>query len=228
MIIAIDGVAASGKSTAALLLAQRTGFFYINSGLLYRTVAYLINKKYGQKYHDFLQEVSFAKLDDLWTEYSVQYCFNGSLATVLINQEDVIAKLKSPFIDTIVSFVAGVLVVRDYVTSVQRSVAAMHINTIIEGRDIASHVFPDADLKFFITADLAIRAQRWCAMQEKLKSYVSLSDATKIIQKRDLQDKTRSIGALVCVPDAVIIDTSLLSQNQVVSKMIDCINKKNN
>lgn len=228
MIIAIDGVAASGKSTAALLLAQKTGFFYINSGLLYRSIAYLVNRKYSERYSEFLKEVSFEKLDALWAEYSVKYSFNGRFVAVLINQEDAIAKLKSPFIDTIVSFVAGSAIVRDYVTSMQRSLAAMHTNTIIEGRDIASHVFPNADLKFFIMADLLIRAQRWSAMQKKLNVHVSLSDATKIIQERDLQDKTRSVGALVCVPDAVIIDTSLLNQNQVVSKMIDYINKKNN
>jgi cytidylate kinase len=228
MIIAIDGVAASGKSTAAVLLAKKLGFFYINSGLLYRAVAYLVSKKYGEKYSDFLAEISFASLDALWSEYSVQYCFDGKLATVFINQENCIALLKSPFIDSIVSPIAGCSLVRDYVTNIQRLLAKGHAHTIIEGRDIASHVFPNADVKFFITADLSIRAQRWCAMQEKLGAHVLLSDAQKIIKERDLQDKTRSVGALIQTDDAIVIDTSLMTQEQTVSKMIDSIHKKDN
>jgi cytidylate kinase len=227
MIIAIDGVAASGKSTAALLLAKKLGFFYINSGLLYRTAAYLISKKYGKQYQDYLPKITSQLLDEIWAENSVSYLFNGDVAAVFINQENCTPLLKSPFIDTIVSSVASYSVIRDYVTQLQRSLAAQNSNTVIEGRDIASHVFPNADFKFFITADLSIRAQRWCLMQEKLGSHVLLSDAKKIISERDLQDKTRLVGALIQTEDAIVIDTSVMTQEQTVEKVVNLIFKKN-
>lgn len=227
MIIAIDGVAASGKSTAAVLLAQKLGFFYINSGLLYRAIAYIISKEYGQHYQDYLATLTPQLLDAFWVQHAIRYVFDGTVAKLLIDSVDSLTALKNPFIDTIVSSVAACHVVRQYVTEKQRILAAQHESTVIEGRDITSHVFPNAEFKFFITADIAVRAARWQEMQKKMGSSMTLPEAIALIKNRDFQDKTRVIGALTLTDDSIVIDTSdLTNPDQTAKKIFDIIVSK--
>jgi len=225
MIIAIDGVAVSGKSTIALLLAQKLNFFYINSGLLYRSIAYLMVEEYGSSYQGFLSELRQDDIAHLYEKYKVRYDFDGRSVFLTIYEKDSTAQLKGPLVDSIVSLVASFPPVRNYITMLQRRLAHDHANVIIEGRDIASHVFPDADYKFFITARLAVRVRRWLAMQRNQNNHLQMSfeDICFAIEKRDEQDMSRSCGALVKVKDAIMIDTSDLTQEEVLQKILDII-----
>lgn len=221
MIIAIDGVAASGKSTIARLLAQRLSYFYINSGLLYRSVAFMLQTHYGSIAIDaMIHELSPEVLTFLYQKYHVQYEVVNGVPVVRMNGIEVTPTLKSASIDAVISGVAGILDVRTFVSNLQRSLASQHDNVVIEGRDIATHVFPHAECKLFITADLRVRAERWLSMQNALGFTGTIEEAVTILHARDLKDQTRKVGALVQVSDAYLIDTSSLTPDQAVEKII--------
>lgn len=223
MIITLDGPSASGKSTISRILAHRLGYYYLNSGLLYRALSYVLTAMRGY---------TVQTLDQLKQE-DIDYCFNAARFSyrydeqnnerIFFDNEDITVYLKNQTIDKVASIISVNMHVRDAITRIQHHIAADH-NIVTDGRDVGSVVFPHADYKFFITASIEVRAQRWQKdQQEKYDNHFSLEQAIAIITDRDERDRTRDIAPLVVPHNAVVIDTSDLTIQQTLEKILEYI-----
>ncbi len=216
MIIAIDGPAGSGKSTVAKILAKKLGFFYLDSGALYRAVTWALlekgvdienEKKVNEAIKDL--EISF--------EYNLKF-------RVYVDSKDVSEEIRKPYVSQAVSQVSSYQLVREMVNKIQKSFVKQ--NAVVEGRDTTSVVFPWADLKIFLEASLEERAlRRWREWQSK-GIMGSLDEAREDIKKRDLFDSSRKCAPLRVAEDAVVIDTTNLTPHEVVQKILHLLNKK--
>lgn len=224
MIITIDGPVASGKSTVSRILADKLGFYYLCSGLLYRAVAYLLVNRCGYTPATLTAiHIEDIKLCTDSTKLRYEYDML-SQERVFFDNDDITFYLKDKFIDHITSIVSVNKDVRSAVTSMQREIAS-HYDIVTDGRDVGSVVFPDAQVKFFVTASVAVRAERWRKDQERYDNYVSAQEAIQLITERDNRDKNRTIAPLIIPDNAIVIDTSLLNVEQTIMKMkesIDC------
>ncbi len=218
MIITIDGPTASGKSTAARLLAEELGFYYIASGLFYRALAYLLITKaqykvadlYHPKTHDIGNFLDPKKLiytyDNIHRE---QVSYDGVILTPY---------LKTKELDQASSMVSTNPQVRDYFLKVQRNIAQTN-NIVIDSRDAGSIVFPHAEFKFYVTAAIDIRSKRWQKDQEKKGIKISLDEAQQELITRDKRDMEREYAPLIVPKDAVIIDSSSMNPQELVGVM---------
>lgn len=221
MIITIDGPSGSGKSTVAKLLAQKLKFVFFDTGAMYRAVTYLILKSKC----DFNDEATIKKiLKDL--KYEIKTDGDGD-KTYIVNGEDVTLKIRSHEVTTAVSEISKKEYIRFAVVKMQRSFATH--NAVFEGRDMGTVVFPYADVKFFLTASTAIRAdRRYSELLEKFPELSSTYDYNKILEdiiKRDETDSNRKISPLKKPDDAYEIDSSYLSIDEVVNKLYSIVKK---
>lgn len=215
MIIAIDGPTASGKSSVAKALAEQLNFYYLNTGMLYRAVTYLL-----VTYFDYTQiTLSAVQSEHLMActdKHNFQYGYNPVTGVSIAYQGSVITQyLKDANIDILVCIISPQPLVRDHLSALQRMIAQQH-DVVVEGRDVGSVVFPHADRKFYLTASLEVRAQRWQKDQEKQGNVYSLEEAQERVHFRDSKDINRSHSPLVIAQDAIIIDNSWLSFEQTV------------
>ena len=200
MIITIDGPTASGKSATAQRLAQRLGFFYLNSGFLYRALAYLLMRD-----KHYTLEALYAPSEDdtrivLDPTKLIYTCDAQGNPHIAFDGADITAYLKgSPTID-----------------QASRDIALKH-DIVIDGRDTGTVVFPQADFKFYLTAPLEIRADRWMKEQAARGNKISFEQACKELAMRDERDMTRAIAPLVIPQDAHIIDNGLYSIDETVN-----------
>ena len=201
MIITLDGPVASGKSTVARLLAEQLEYQYLNTGLMFRAVAYLLYIKSNS-----------LNLTDLIYTYSKK---NG--AQILYKDSNITHLLKTPEMDQLSSQVATQPEVRAVLLSYQQQLG-LNNNVVAEGRDTGTVVFPNADHKFFITANPEIRAERWKHFQEQQGKVYSLEESLEIIKERDLRDSEREIAPLVIPQEAHTIDTTTMSIEQAVAR----------
>ncbi len=223
MIITIDGPVASGKSTISRILADKLEYYYVCSGLIYRAIAYVLVNHYGYT-PETLASVSVEDVMKCADPKRLQYSYDGlSQERIFFDHEDITSYLKDKFVDNITSLVSVNKDVRKAVTALQRDIADNH-NVIVDGRDVGSVVFPNAQLKFFVTASVAVRAERWRKDQERYNNYVSHEQAVKLITERDERDKNRVIAPLIVPENAIVIDTSDLTIDQTIEKMIKYIN----
>lgn len=204
-VVAIDGPAGAGKSTVAKLLADKLGITYVNTGSLYRAVAWALDQQ-----NLAVEELTADFLEKLSLEY-----VNGSL---LVNGNDPGAALRTAEIAAGASKVSKLQIVRDHLLPVQRE-AARRGWIVMEGRDIGTVIFPDAKCKFFITASLEARAKRRLAQQGEVSGDATLEDVMRDIAARDEQDSKREIAPLKAAEDAVVIDTGDMTPDQVVDAM---------
>jgi len=204
-VVAIDGPAGAGKSTVAKLLADKLGITYVNTGSLYRAVAWALDPQLFA-----VEELAADFLEKLSLEY-----VNGSL---LVNGNDPGAALRTAEIAAGASKVSKLQIVRDHLLPVQRE-AARRGWIVMEGRDIGTVIFPDAKCKFFITASLEARAKRRLAQQGEVSGNATLEDVMRDIAARDEQDSKREIAPLKAAEDAVVIDTGDMTPDQVVDAM---------
>jgi cytidylate kinase len=224
MIITIDGPAASGKSTIARMTAEKLTFYYLNTGLLYRAVTYLLMNQYGYTQ----QDLTAVKNDDLVactdaTRFVYSYSpIDGP--SVVYNNKNITCFLKDPVIDQCVSLISPQASVREALSHLQRAIAHDH-DVVVEGRDVGSVVFPDADYKLYLTASLDVRGTRWKNYQETKGNNYSLEEAKDRIGQRDLQDKSRSHSPLIIPDQAIIIDNSQLSLEESVQEILKHIKK---
>ena len=210
-VVAIDGPAGAGKSTVARLLSDRMGFTYVNTGSLYRAIAWAL-KENGLGIDDVTEEF----LESLSLEY-----IDGVL---MVNGTDPGAGLRTSEIASGASAVSKKQLVRDYLLPVQRN-AADRGWIVMEGRDIGTVIFPDALCKFFVTASIEERARRRLAQSGEVVSGATLEDVIRDISARDEQDSKRELAPLKAADDAVIINTDGMTPDEVVQVMADAVSK---
>ena len=208
MVIAIDGPAGVGKSTIAAILAEKLNLYYLNSGSFYRAITYA----HQLRNEDILNQDAVLK-----TAKDIKMSVKNS--KVCINGVDVEDKLHLANVD---KFVSGVSVdprVREIVNSTIKDIAK-GLDIIVEGRDITTVVFPDADYKFYFDAKAEIRAKRRFNQHPEGQNYETILSQ---IKKRDKNDREKPVGSLKIANDAIIIDTSYLTIMQVCEKVIKAI-----
>ena len=204
-VVAIDGPAGAGKSTVARMLAEKMGITYVNTGSLYRAVAWSLIQA-GRS----VEEISPEFLESI----ELEYC-DGVL---MVNGKDPGVQLRAAEVASGASVVSKKDFVRARLLPVQRD-AAEKGWIVMEGRDIGTVVFPDAKCKFFITASLEARAQRRLAQSGEVVQGASLEDVMQDIAKRDDQDSKRELAPLKAADDAIIIDTGDMTPEEVVCAM---------
>ena len=217
--IAIDGPAGAGKSTIAKRLAKELGYYYVDTGAIYRTVAYFLDLL-GVSPKD-VDGVS-RYIDELTVE--LEYDETGA-QHMIMNGMDVTDDIRTPDISMKASTVSAHAVVREMLLDLQRDMAKKH-NVIMDGRDIGTVVLPRATVKFFLTASPEVRAQR---RTEELLAKGQKADYKKVLDeiiKRDYQDSHREIAPLKQAKDSVVLDTSDLNADQVIEKLKEIIGKK--
>jgi len=214
MIIAIDGPAGSGKSTTAKLLADKLKFIYLDTGAMYRAVTlYFLTNAIDIKDLSNIKK-SLIKMD-------LRIIFSNSIFRVLLDNKDVTNDIRSQKINDSVSDVSKIIHVRERMVEIQRSFSKGE-DIVVEGRDIGSHVFPDADFKFFLVADILARAKR--RLNEMTdKQLITLEDLILKLKKRDQIDSSRAISPLMKADDALKIDTTSLTVNEQVDKLYNII-----
>lgn len=207
MIVTIDGPAGAGKSTAARELAARLGFRFLDTGAMYRAVT-LVCLRQGVDMHDERAVAAAAR--------GVQIRFEGD--RVLANDVDVTDSIRSPEVTHETRHVAGNNAVRTHLVDLQRQLAA-GLDIVCEGRDQGTVAFPDAECKFFLTADAAQRAERRRRELADQGEEHSLDEIRKQIEARDQRDQLREFGALRAAKDALSIDTSFLTRTEMVDRL---------
>lgn len=205
IVIAIDGPAGAGKSTIAKRVADKLGFVYINSGAMYRAIA-LWALRLGVDLSDM------HRLEQLAKEAAIEVA--GNDGGVLLNGEDITEAIRDARVSNAASKVSAVPGVRRALLRVQRSVAQEN-NVVMEGRDIGSVVFPDAQVKIFLDADTEERARRRALELEEQGRKTDIDAIAGQLRERDERDRSRAEAPLVQAPDAQLLDTTALSLDQV-------------
>lgn len=217
--IAIDGPAGAGKSTIARRLAAELGYCYVDTGAIYRTVAYFLDL-WGVSPKDVDGVRRY--IDELTVE--ITYDETGS-QHMIMNGMDVTPDIRTQEISQKASLVSAHKEVRDMLLDMQRDVARKH-NVIMDGRDIGTVVLPKADVKIFLTASSQVRAQRRYEELIAKRQKAELSQILKEIEQRDYQDTHREIAPLKKAHDAVELDTSDLDVDSVIAAMKKIIGEK--
>ena len=217
--IAIDGPAGAGKSTIAKRLAKELGFYYVDTGAIYRTVAYFMDLL-GIAPKD-IDGVS-RYIDELNVE--IEYDEDG-LQHMIMNGMDVTGDIRTQDISQKASLISAHGVVRDMLLDMQRDVAKKQ-NVIMDGRDIVTVVLPRADVKIFLTASAEVRARRRHLELQAKGSKESFEKVLADIKQRDHQDSTRPIAPLKQAKDAVLVDTSDMDIEAVVAQIRKIVAQK--
>ncbi|OHB55458.1 MAG: cytidylate kinase [Planctomycetes bacterium GWF2_50_10] len=213
LVITIDGPAASGKSTLAKLLAQKLGAYFLDTGAMYRAVTLAAMKKAIP----LADSAAISKMmDNTDFEFSVE---NGH-AKAMVDGVDISEKIRDPQITENVHFVASAPLLRSRLVEMQRKFAAAHQRIVTEGRDQGTVAFPNADVKFFLTADSAERARRRQTELDAKGAAQQIETTAQAMAKRDSSDQNRTVGALVPAIDAIMIDSTGLSIEQVLETML--------
>lgn len=210
-IVAIDGPSGAGKTTVSRRLAERAGLVRLDTGAMYRAVA-LAAKRAGIPWSDA------ARLGGLCAGLSMEFRKDGGELRLFLAGEDVSGPIRTPDISMGASAVSAHGVVREAMVALQRKLGEGG-GVVAEGRDTGTVVFPGADAKFFLDAAAAVRARRRY-LEEAGVEGVSFEDVYRDVLRRDVQDSTRDNSPLRVAPDAVYIDTTALSVDEVVAEML--------
>ncbi len=219
--VAIDGYSSCGKSTLAKALAQKLNYNYIDTGAMYRavTIYCLRNKIITPNGVDLLKLKN--SLNDI--EVSFKYNHVSKSSEVFLNGEHVDKEIRSMEVANHVSIIASIKEVREKMVTLQREMGK-YKGVIMDGRDIGSFVFPNAELKLFMTADNAVRTQRRLDELSSKGEYYTFEDVRHNLEKRDNDDTTRKENPLIQAKDAIVLDnTDLTKEDQLefVIKLID-------
>ena len=205
--IAIDGPSGAGKSTISKEVAKELGFIHIDTGALYRTIAlYLSDNKIDINNEETIKSV----LDDI----KIKVCIEDGLQKIYLNGKEVCEELRQPNITKIASDVSKLPIVRAYLLEIQRELARKN-DCVMDGRDIATVVLPNATVKIFLTASPEVRAKRRLNQQKEMGIIEDYDKILEDIKKRDYNDSHREIAPLKQAPDAIKIDSSEIDFDEV-------------
>ena len=216
--IAIDGPSGSGKSTISKIIAKKIGFINVDTGALYRTIAYFflenkINYKEKSEVLKNLNNISVSLKNENFSQ------------TIFLNGVDVTQKIRTNEISMLSSEISIIPEVRQFLLKLQRDIAKEN-NVVIDGRDIGTVVLPNADVKIFLTADPKVRAKRRYNQLISKGQSTTFDEILELINKRDYNDIHRKISPLKKANDAILVDNSNLNQKNTVDKLMEIIEKK--
>lgn len=218
MKIAIDGPAGAGKSTIARMIAGSLGFVYIDTGAMYRALTW-------KAIENGLELEDYQGLSQLALATDIHFQHSPGIQQVICDGDDITEAIRSPQINANVSKVAAQAPVRKIMVEKQQQMAKSS-DVVMDGRDIGEQVLPDADFKFFITASLEERVKRRVLELNSQGFSVDLQEVKMEMAARDKMDSERAVGALKILPDAYVIDTSNLSIDDLLPKMLNIIGEK--
>ena len=215
MVIAIDGPSGSGKTSTAKFLAKKMNFCYCDSGSLYRAITYrFINSNIDlDNAFEISKELKKIEID-----------YNVITNSIVLNNKQITEFLRSEAVTSNVSKVSSIKAVRDFLMSIQRMLGRNN-DIIVDGRDIGTTVFPNADYKFYLDADIEVRARRRfneLNVEDNQKDY---ENVLKMMKKRDFYDQNRKHSPLSVARDAICIDTTNLNLDEQVDRIVDIIKK---
>ena len=217
-VVALDGPAGSGKSTIAKLVAKRLGIHYIDTGAMYRAVTLMaIKEKVNTK--------SEEELTALAKRCAIEFKYEEKGLKVFVNGQDVTEEIRLPEVSKLSSDIADSIGVRKHLVSLQQKMGESG-GVILDGRDIGSLVFPNAEFKFYLDASVEERAKRRFKELKAKGIEQNFEDVKKDISARDKRDKERPFGALKLVPDATKVDTTDLGIEEVVDLIASRIHTK--
>ena len=218
IIIAIDGHSGCGKSTTSRLLAKNLNFKYLDSGAMYRAVTlYFVNKGVSQN--------DTKKIKDELNNIIIDFKYVEDNQHIFLNDQDVENEIRSDEISNQVSLFSSNSSIRKFLVNKQKTFG-INKNIVVEGRDITTVVFPDAEIKVFMTADIQVRAKRRFNEMKSKNPDITYSDVIKNLEERDIQDSTRKDSPLMVADDAFILDTSDLEIDDQVDKIINFVSNK--
>jgi cytidylate kinase len=220
LIIAIDGPSGAGKSTLAKKLAEQLGFIYLDTGAMYRALALKILR----------QGVDLAddqKLAELVNTTAVDLQCDRAELKVLLDEKNVASEIRTPAVSQMASKASALKIVRDRMLDLQRRLGQRG-SVVAEGRDIGTVVFPDAQVKIFLSASAAERARRRCAELRAAGQPVDLDVTLREIEERDKRDSQRALAPLQKAQDALVIDSSNSTADEVAARVLAEIRMKQN
>lgn len=216
-VITIDGPTSSGKSSVGLLFSQKIGYQFIDTGRIYRAGALYILR------HGVPIE-NEERVADVFKNLNIRFEMVGEKQKLFLDDEDVTPYLHSPEITSIVPVVAAHAKAREFAKALQRRIGSAQ-DTVMVGRDIGSEIFPDAKLKFFLTASPDVRAERRLKQVQKVNPEITKEEILEDMLKRDDADSTREASPFRKPDDAVIVDTTYLTTEESVNKMLELFNQ---
>ena len=219
MIVAVDGPAGSGKGTVTKKIEEELGFLNLDTGATYRCVALQVLKE-NVKINEEEKIIKIAN------EIDIQIDNTGSKDIILLNGEDVSKEIRTKEVTSIVSQISSIIPVREKMVEIQRKLATGK-NVIVEGRDIGTVVFPNAEIKIYLDASEEIRAKR--RYEENIQNGIETTyeEVLENVKMRDYNEMHKKIGALKKADDAIVVDTSKLSIEEVVNKIEKIIKEYN-
>lgn len=220
LVIAIDGPSGAGKSTLARQLAQRLGYKQIDTGAMYRAVAYLISK-------DGIDPADEGAIADFCRDVDVRLACSNGTQRVIANGQDVTDYIRTPEMSLLTSRISALRPVREAMVRAQRFMGR-NGGVILEGRDIGTVVFPDAELKFYLYASPEERGVRRFAELTDKGEQVTLEDTIKAVSRRDEQDSQRDLAPLKQADDAIPLDSSGIAVEEVLDLMVAAFEDKTN
>ncbi len=218
LIIAIDGPSGAGKSTLSKALAHQFGYLNIDTGAMYRSISLLAQQRRIDPHDSDALKILCADL-------SIEFVLRGASEDVLVNGVDVSDAIRTPEISLLVPQIAACPVVREAMLQLQRKMGDAG-GVVLEGRDIGTVVFPQADIKFFLSATAAERGRRRYAELQEKGIDVDLQQTIAEVKARDAADTARTLAPLMQADDAIIIDSTQLSIENVLQKMVTIVKAK--
>ena len=216
-VVVIDGPAGSGKSTTAIALAKKLGYVYLDTGAMYRALTLKFLNLGIKEYNDE------KRIRNILDNTSIEIKPVDDVLHIFLDGIDVTYQIRSNEVDNYVSEISAIDSVRDFMQEKQRHFAHEY-NIVAEGRDLGSYVFPDADVKIFLTADLDVRAKRRLLQKNAFRE--EFNEFRNNLTKRDRIDSSRKHSPLKKVEDAIVVDTTNLTFDQQVEKIYSICKKK--
>ena len=220
MIVAVDGASGTGKSTVCKLIASEFGFIYLDTGAIYRSVAYAANSN----------NISFddeTGLKNICAHLKLSFAFKDGVNRVVLDSKDITDEIRTPEMAMMASKVSAIPVVRASLLDMQKRLAKSATKgAIVDGRDMGTIVFPEAEIKIFLTASDEVRARRRYNELRSRGIEIEFDQVLKETIQRDTQDSQRTIAPLRKAPDAIEIDTNNMSVNEEKEKIAVLIRKK--